>query len=157
MVLHCKVQEYLIGQGKGRNNNTVNNAWYSSKKDWNFVGRGLSVGKVHVLWPSITQGLGDDTLILTDFIFGFLPIASLKFSVLFVQICFRYSMSHLNQNNSVKRLSFKFFYLLQWGVSFTENMMLVHTDFSLICFLYTTGSRQSNAQVKHLISSLTAK
>lgn len=30
--LHCQVQEYLIGQGKGRNDNTINNAWYSSKK-----------------------------------------------------------------------------------------------------------------------------
>lgn len=33
VVLRCKVQEYLIGQGKGRNDNTIKNAWYSSKKD----------------------------------------------------------------------------------------------------------------------------
>lgn len=67
VVLHCKVQEYLIRQGKGRNN-TINKAWHSSRKDWKFVGRGLSVGGVYVLWPNITQGFGDDTLILTDFI-----------------------------------------------------------------------------------------
>lgn len=45
---HCQVQEYLIGQGKGRNDNTINNAWCSSKKHWNFVSRGLSVWKVYI-------------------------------------------------------------------------------------------------------------
>lgn len=57
VALHCQVQEYLIGQGKGRNDSTINNAWYSSKKYWNFVSRGFSVWKVYI-WPNKPQTLG---------------------------------------------------------------------------------------------------
>lgn len=67
VVLHCKVQECLTGQGKWRNNN-INSAWKSSEDDWKFVGRGLSVGGAYMWWSNITQGFADNTLILTDFI-----------------------------------------------------------------------------------------
>lgn len=152
VVLHCKVQEYLIGQGKGRNDNTINNAWYSSKKDWNFVGRGLSVGKGYMLWPNITLGFGDDTLILTDF------ICFSSYSLFKIQCCVctdAFQILCEPAESKAFRLSFSGRLVCSSRESLTYNMMLAHIDISLICFLYTTGPRQSNTQMTCCISLFT--
>lgn len=63
---------------------------------------------------------------------------------------FQILWNHLNQKHSGKRLRFWgwFVCLFPWRVSFAYSVMLAHADISLICFLYTTGPRQSNAQMK---------
>lgn len=84
VALHCKVQEYLIGQGKGRNDNTINNAWYSSKNHWDFVSRGLSVWKVYI-WPNKPQALG--MILLQILFFFFFSVLPLQNSVLCLYRC----------------------------------------------------------------------
>lgn len=146
VALPCKNQEYLIGQRKGRKDNTINNAWYSSKKHWNFVSRGLSVWKVYI-WPNKPQALG---MIHLQSLFALFSYCLFKIRCCVCTDAFQILWNHLNQKHSGKRLRFWgwFVCLFPWRVSFAYSVMLAHTDITLICFLYTTGPRQSNAQMK---------
>lgn len=153
VALHCKVQEYLIGQGKGRNDNTINNAWYSSKKHWNFVSRGLSVWKVYI-WPNKLQALG---MILLQNLFALFSCCLFKIWCCVCTDAFQILRCNLNEKYSGRRVRFWgwFVCLFQWSVSFTYSVKLVHTDISLICFLYTMGPRQSKTQMKCCIFPFT--
>lgn len=106
------------------------------------------------IWPNKPQALG---MIPLQNLFALLSNCLFKIRCCVCTDAFQILWNHLNQKNSGKRERFWGWLvcLFRWRVSFTYNVMLVHTDISPICFLYTTGPRQSKTQMKCCIFPFT--